>query len=605
MKRLLLLALPLAAALAQPVVIQNARVIDGTGAPARQTSVLLRDGKIEALGAPAPAGARIVDATGQTLLPGLFDLHTHLSASAVRGISADWAKNLKAYLACGVTTVNDYATYSEMFAPLKRLLNSGAVPGPHVNMAARISTTGGHGTESGWGDFMTIEINTPAQAHARMKDVIASHPDVVKVFTDGWRYGAEPDLTSMNLETLAAIVEDAHAAGLKVVTHTVTLRGAKIAARAGVDILVHGVGDAEVDAELIEIMKAHGTFYVSTLAVYEFKSGPPAERAFGLIDPDMRALLGGGPAAAEAPPERQMRWRTLTTNVRKLFEAGIPVALGTDAGMPSTFHGYSTLHEFELLVQSGLKPMDAIRAGTSVSARAMGVDTQRGTIAPGKAADLVLVEGRPDERIADLMNTRRVFLGGVEYHPRELEAAIQAKELTPLPAGVPAELIDDMERPDGRTRIATLRVDATDPGIDHSPLLFHRVLRSGSDHALLVQATMADKDHPYVRVEFPLTPGAIDLADVSRYSGVQFEVRGEADCRLLVSAYGNRTAADPWAAPFQAAGEWQTVRVPFAELKRRVPGQWDERDARSLLVELSGAPRAGVWIELDNVRLYR
>jgi len=148
-------------------------------------------------------------------------------------------------------------------------------------------------------------------------------------------------------------------------------------------------------------------------------------------------------------------------------------------------------------------------------------------------------------------------------------------------------------------------VNSTDAGIDHSPMLFHRVLRAGHDHALLVQATMADKDRPYVRLEFPLTPGAIDLADLSRYTGVEFEVRGEADCRLLVSAYGDRVAADPWSAPFQAAGEWRTVHVPFSQLARRIPGQWDGRDARSLLIELSGAPHAGVWLELDNLRFYR
>lgn len=579
-------------------------MIDGTGAAARSTSVLIRDGKIEALGVAAPAGARNIDAAGLTLLPGLFDLHTHLSASAVTGISGDWGKSLKSYLASGVTTVNDYATYSEMFAPLKQLLHSGSVPGPHVNMAVRMSTAGGHGTEAGWGDFMTIEANTPAQAHARMKDVIAMRPDVIKVFSDGWRYGMAPDLTSMNLETLAAIVEDAHAAGLKVVTHTVTLRGAKIASRAGVDILVHGVGDAEVDAELIEIMKAKGTSYVSTLAVYEYKSGPAPERVLSLLDPDSRALLRST-AAGEAPPVRQLRWRMLTTNVRKLFEAGIPVAVGTDAGMASTFHGYSTLHEFELLVQCGLKPMEAIRAGTSVSARAMGQDAQRGTILPGKVADLVLVEGRPDEQISDLMKTRRVFLNGVEYDPHELEASIQTRELTPLTTKKPAELIDDMERADGRTYLGTLRVNGTDAGIDHSPMLFHRILRSGSDHALLVQATMADKERPYVRVEFPLSPGAIEPVDLSGYTGVQFEVRGEAACRLLVNAYGNRTASDPWAAKAGVSAEWQTVHVPFTSLRRRAEGAWEARDARSLMLELSGEPRAGVWLEVDNLRLYR
>src|SRR5207302_2665716 len=124
----------------------------------------------------------------------------------------------------------------------------------------------------------------------------------------------------------------------------------------------------------------------------------------------------------EASAERQRRWRFLTDNVHALFDAGIPVASGTDAGMVGTYHGYATLRELELLVQAGLTPMQAITAATLVSARAMGVERDRGTIEAGKAADLVLVEGRPDERIADLIQTRRVFVAGVEYDPVSLRA---------------------------------------------------------------------------------------------------------------------------------------------------------------------------------------
>ena len=139
------------------MVIRGARVIDGTGAPARVVDVVIRGGKIEAFGSDAvPPSARVIDAAGQTLLPGLFDLHTHLSASAATGIAGDWGKSLKAYLACGVTTVNDYATYGEMFAPLRQLLASGTTPGPRVNMAVRMSSPAGHGTEAGWGDAMTL-----------------------------------------------------------------------------------------------------------------------------------------------------------------------------------------------------------------------------------------------------------------------------------------------------------------------------------------------------------------------------------------------------------------------------------------------------------------
>ncbi len=593
---------------AASVVIRGARVVDGTGAPARVTTVVIRGAKIETVApdAAVPAGARVIDAAGQTLLPGLFDLHTHLSASAVTGLAGDWGKSLKAYLACGVTTVNDYATYGEMFAPLRQLLSSGAAAGPRVNMAVRMSTPGGHGTEAGWGDFMTLTAATPEQAHAKTRIALAYKPDVIKVFTDGWRYGTAPNLSSMNFETLAAIVADAHAAGVKVFTHTVTLAGAKIAASAGVDVLAHGIGDAAVDAELIAIMKAKGTFYVPTLAVYEFKGGAaPAARLASLLEPEARATLRSASTAAEAPPERKIRWQHLTDNVKRLHDAGIPVAVGTDAGMPGTFHGYATLHELELLVQSGLTPLEAIAAGTGVSARALAVDGQRGTIAAGKLADLVLVDGRPDERIGDIGNTRRVFLGGVELAPAGLEQAIQSKELTALPAQRVAALIDDMEDAGGRTRLGTLRVNGTDSGVDHSAMLMLPVVRAGSDHALLVAAQMADKDRPFVRVEFPLTPGAISPADLSAYTGVSFDVRGEAAGRLLVQAYHVRNM-DAYAAPFTPGAAWQTVKIPFTSLRRHADGAgaWDARDARALLFELSGPAGSSVWLELDNVRFY-
>jgi hypothetical protein len=273
--------------------------------------------------------------------------------------------------------------------------------------------------------------------------------------------------------------------------------------------------------------------------------------------------------------------------------------------MPSTFHGYATLHEFDLLVQAGMKPLEAIRAGTSVSARAMGLDSERGTIAPGRAADLVLVQGRPDENIGDLLNTRHVFVSGVEYDPRQLEGAIQSREMTALPVRSVDPLIDDMEREDGRTRLGTLRVNGTDAGIDHSPMLFHRIVRSGGDHALLIQATMAQKENPYVRVEFPLTAASVSPADVSGFSGIQFDVRGEVAPRLLVSTYSGRSVSDPWAAGFSVSPEWQTVKIPFTDLKRRATGGWDARDLRAILVELSGPPKSGVWLEIDNLRLFR
>jgi hypothetical protein len=271
--------------------------------------------------------------------------------------------------------------------------------------------------------------------------------------------------------------------------------------------------------------------------------------------------------------------------------------------MPGTFHGYATLRELELLVQSGLTPLEAIAAGTSVSARALAVDGQRGTIAAGKIADLVLVEGRPDERISDVMKTRRVFLGGNELSPKELEKAIQSKEMTPLPVQRAGPAIDDVEH--ARTQLDTLRVNGTDAGVDHSAMLMLPVVRGDGDHALLVAGQLANKERPYVRVEFPLTAGAIAPADLSGYTGMSFDVRGEATARLLVQAYHVRST-DAYAAAFTLSGTWQTVKVPFASLRRRAnnAGTWDAKDARALLFELGGTAGSNVWMELDNVRFY-
>src|SRR6202008_4882198 len=158
------------------------------------------------------------------------------------------------YLACGVTSVNDYSVYGEMLAPLRDLMSNRTLPGPTANPAIRLGAPEGHGSEFGWGDSFTQLVSTPAEAHAAMQRILPYKPDVIKAFTDGWRYDKAPDLTNMNVETLTAIVEDAHKAGLKVFTHTVTLNGAKIAARAGIDVLAHGVGDAPVDDELIALL---------------------------------------------------------------------------------------------------------------------------------------------------------------------------------------------------------------------------------------------------------------------------------------------------------------------------------------------------------------
>jgi imidazolonepropionase-like amidohydrolase len=593
---------------ATTIAITGARVIDGTGAPAKVETVVIQGNRIVAVAdhAAIPANARVIEATGQTLMPGLFDLHTHLNSSATDAVD-DFGKSLKAYLLCGVTSVNDYSVYGEMLAPLRSLQSGGVLPGPKVNFAIRFGTPEGHGTEFGWGDYFTQMVSTPAEAHAAMKKILPYKPDVIKAFTDGWRYGRGNDLTSMNLETLSAIVEDAHRAGLKVFTHTVTLNGAKIAARAGVDVLAHGVGDAPIDDELIALLKKSGTGYVSTLATYEPSANRTVSRRLtALLSPEDRQFATReaehhGSASTNSPTVR--RWRFLQENIRRVSAAGLPIGVGTDAGVGGTYHGWSTLHEMELLVDSGLTPLQAITAGTGTSARLVGEDNERGTIAPGMIADLLLVKGSPDKNIEDIEDTSAVFLGGKQLDLQLLEGAIQSPTATPLPVERIGKVIDDAERQDGRTSLDTMLINSTDTGTDHSRMLFTRSLGKHG-HDISVLARMGPKQSPFADLVIPLTRGGVELADISGAKGIEFTVRGEGEYRILLDEYGARRSA--WyAASFPGDAKWRRVRLAFSSFHSKDPGaSFPVRAVTALHFELARPAGSDAWLDLDDVKLY-
>ena len=591
------------------IAITGATVMDGTAEPPREATVIIRGQRIEAVGPrlPVPPGARVIRAKGHTLLPGLFDLHTHLPYSAVAGLSGDWGKILKAYLYCGVTTVVDFGTYPETFEPMRRLLREGVVVGPRVLLAARITTPGGHGAEGGRGDFFSLEVLTPREGRAAMRRWLAYRPDAIKVFTDGWRYGTAPDMTSMDEATLAAIVAEAHQARVPVLTHTVTLEKAKTAARARVDVIGHGVGNAPVDDELVRLMKAHGTTYVSTLAVYEPRGRDGLDPLLAtVLEPAAQAVVAR-PFRAEPGPARAQRWNNLMANTAALRSAGVRIGVGTDAGVTGTYHGWATLRELKLLVAGGLPPQAALVAATSKSAEAIYAGEERGTIAPGKLADLVLVEGAPHRTIEDLDRIRRVFLGGKEIEREVLAREIGAADMTPLPPRPAQELVDDFERDDGRTALGTLRVNSTDTGNDHSRMLFTRTKRSPAGHALTVLARMAEKDQPFARLDLLLSPGAVEPVDASQFTGISFQARGEGSYRLLVPTRAVRDSAH-FAAPFEASAEWRTVTIPFIALRQerpRRPVAWRGTDLLMLQFEIARAPGADGWLELDNVRFYK
>ena len=576
--------------LAAVTAIVGATLIDGTGAPPRQATVVIDGERILSVGSEPPPGAAVIRAEGHTLTPGFFDLHTHLPYSGVTGLTGDWGKNLKAYLYCGVTSVADFGTYPETFEPMRRLLGTGVLPGPRIHLAARITTPGGHGAEGGRGDFFSLEVITPEEARVATRRWLAYKPDAIKVFTDGWRYGTSADMTSMEEPTLRAIVDEAHKQGVEVMTHTVTLERAKIAARADVDVIAHSVGDAPVDAELVKLLRAKRTAYVPTLAVSEFKPGPLAPLLREVLEP--AALKRVEPRPVRTPsPSRVTRWNTLLANVANLRAAGILIAAGSDAaGATGTLHGYSSLRELELLTAAGLTPLEAITAATGESAKAIHVDHERGAIAAGMLADLVLIQGAPHENIHDIERIRRVWLGGKEIDRAQLQRDIATATVTSIPSRKAVALVDDVEAE--RTNLDTQRVNATDSGLNHSTMMFQRIARPGGGHALAIQARMSVKTRPFVQLWLPLSKGAVEPVDATQFRHVQFDVRGDGDYALLFSRRSLRTYNFP-RTPFRGAADWQTIQVPLPP---------NPADLTALAFEIVRAPGALGWLEIDNVR---
>ncbi len=430
------------------VALEHVRVIDGTGAaPLEDQTLVLRGGRIESITpssrARVPAEAKRLDLTNHTVIPGLVGMHEHMfypSGGRIPIYTEEAFSFPRLYLASGVTTARTGGTlepYTDL--SLKKLIDAGAMPGPKMYVTV--------GYLEGKGSF------TPQMLEL-------TGPDDARRFVEYWAStGAQSFKAYMHITRaeLEAALTAAHARGLKLTGHLCSI-GFREAAALGIDNLEHGIvvdtefmdgkkpdvcpgfGPGAADLEKLDVQSApvqemirdlvrHRVAITSTLAVFE--DAPPLERRFSdALSPDaLRSYLTGRDMLPEAVLKLSaLRIRREVEFERAFVKAGGLLQAGCDpTGNGSALAGFGDQRNIELLVQGGFTPVEAIRIATWNGARFLGIDRDTGSIATGKAADLVVVDGNPEARIADIKKVTMVFKDGAGYDPERLLASIRGE----------------------------------------------------------------------------------------------------------------------------------------------------------------------------------
>jgi imidazolonepropionase-like amidohydrolase len=397
-------------------------VFDATGdepEPPKPADVLVEDGRIVEVG-PGLDGDDEVDCSGRTLIPGLFDCHTHVMVShfdlwqmAQTPFSLQFfeaRRNLESTLAIGITTIRD-AGGADL--GVKTAVERGLVNGPRMHISiTMLSQTGGHGDK--WmvcgGGLPTPFgvshpgkpsgiVDGPEEMRRKVRELIRAGADVIKVATSGGVLSPRDDPRHGHFreDELDVLVGEASAAGIFVMAHSQATEGIKASIRAGIRSIEHGI---YLDDEAIQMMLDRGTYLVPTLM---------APR--GVLE-----LAEGGAQVAESSLRKaEMVIADHDASVSAAIEAGVKVAMGTDSGV--TAHGQN-LRELGLMVERGMTPAQALVATSRIAAELVGVDDELGTIEPGKRADLVVVDGDPlevdklAERVESVWKDGRLAISG-------------------------------------------------------------------------------------------------------------------------------------------------------------------------------------------------
>jgi imidazolonepropionase-like amidohydrolase len=397
-------------------VLAGGLVFDGTGSPPVEADVAVEGERIVEVGRGLD-GDEAVDASGLTLLPGLFDTHVHVMfghVDAWRHLQTpfsyrfyDAIRNMEATLAAGITTVRD-AGGADL--GVKQAVEEGIVRGPRLQISlTMLSQTGGHGDGwlpsggstklfSAYPGMPTQIVDGVDEARRKVRELVRNGADVIKIATSGGVMSPRdsPDQPGFSVEEIEVMVAEARAAGLWVMSHAQAAVGIKNAVRAGVRSIEHGI---YLDDEAIALMLEHDAYLVPTLVA-----------PHGVL----RAAEAGAPIPANVLVKAAEVVEAHRDSFRRAVEAGVKIAMGTDSGV--TPHGENLL-ELELMAQGGMRAEDVLVSTTRTAAELMGLERELGTIEAGKRADLVAVSGDPfdfvdlRERIVSVYRDGRIVSG--------------------------------------------------------------------------------------------------------------------------------------------------------------------------------------------------
>lgn len=587
-------------ALATPVharqsatVFRDARVFDGEAVHER-TDVLVENGRIARIGPrlEAPAGAVVVDAAGKTLLPGLIDAHTHT-----------FGDGLQQAIIFGVTTHLDMFTDHRLVRQLRDEQEAGNVAerADIFSAGTLVTAPGGHGTQFG---LPIPTIASPDSAQAFVDARIAEGAEWIKIiYDDGHAFGIS--FPSIDRATLRALIEAAHRRGKLAVVHVSDGASARAALEEGADGLVHTFVDREEGADFARLAAARGAFVIPTLTVLMSASGTPGGAA--LVDdarladwlhPAARGMLTQGfPSTAGGSPAR---YDVARTTVAQLKAAGVPILAGTDAPNPGTAYGVAMHRELELLVDAGLTPTEALAAATSVPAQAFRLE-DRGRIAPGLRADLVLVDGDPTRDITATRSIVGVWKGGVhverDQFARGVAQALAAVQAGPVTRG--PGMVSDFE-----TGQLTATFGSWMPAPDNfvggqstGEVTVVAGGAGGSRHALSLAGTISDAvPFAWYGAMWSPAPQPMAPADLSGSQGLAFRARGDgASYQIMV--FSEDKGMQPVIRNFTAGDEWTEITFAWSDFGI---------DASKVMgVILAGGPKPGPFaLQVDDFRLW-